>query len=361
MPRTRLWAALARVLAPSLLLVAGACRSPDEISRLTFSGRVMGTTYSVKVVTEVPLAVGDQEAMAEEIQTMLDLVDGAMSTYRDDSELSRLNQAPAGQPFALVRGTFDVLAQAMEIGRRSRGGFDVTVGPLVNLWGFGPNGEVLEPDPATLAAALASTGAHQLLLDPAAAQVTKNTEAVYVDLSGIAKGHGVDQVAARLSDRGLDRFLVEVGGEMRARGANAAGAPWQIGIERPDAERGITEHVVPLRDLALATSGDYRNYREVDGRRVSHLIDPRTGVPIDHRLASVTVMAPTCAEADAWATALSILGPEEGRAVADLEQIAALMLVRRDDGAFETVTTPAYDRYLQSLDPQRSPHALTIE
>jgi thiamine biosynthesis lipoprotein len=222
---------------------------------------------------------------------------------------------------------------------------------LVNLWGFGPQPAGAIPDAAAIAAAQARLGLNALHIDRSAGTVTFD-KALTLDLSGIAKGYAVDAVAGLLQDLGFASFLVEIGGELRLQGARPDGRSWIVAVERP--QGGMPEAFTRLdlhgKAAGLAGSGDYRNYREVDGRRYSHEIDPRTGRPVAHTLASVTVLATTAAAADAWATALMVLGPDEGRAVADSEGLAAYFILRGPNG-FEPAYTAAFARYLQQPDP----------
>ena len=298
---------------------------PRGAEQAQFSGSTMGTTWNVKVVG----LRGDPKAAQAAVASALDAVDQAMSTWKPGSELSRFNRHAEG-PFAVSAPMREVLTLAQDVSARSDGAFDVTVAPLVDAWGFGPPGDQPEPSPETLELLRASVGSQLLQLSDAG--VTKASPQVKVDLSAIAKGYGVDRAAEALEALGATRYLVEVGGELRVRGLNAEGQPWQVGVERPDPAGRAVQRVVPLRDVGLATSGDYRNFYERGGRRVSHTIDPRTGRPIEHALASVTVVADTCARADAWATALNVLGPVAGLEVARREKLSAWFLTRQPDG-----------------------------
>jgi thiamine biosynthesis lipoprotein len=235
-----------------------------------------------------------------------------------------------------------VLERAEQIARWSEGAFDVTVAPLVGAWGFGAAAAPRTglPDARVLASPI---GWQALALDVAARQVRKADGALQVDLSGIAKGHAVDRAAEALADLGLQHFMVEAGGEIRTRGRNGEGRPWQIAIERPDAWPQQVQRVVPLAGGSIATSGDYRSYWEWGGRRIHHEIDPRTRAPSDHRLASVSVLHDECMAADAWATALFVLGPERGLARAEAERLAALFIVREPGGALREVASGAFD------------------
>ena len=301
----------------------------------------MGTTYTVKVVAP-ELSEKDRLATRDAIRAALDGVDQSMSTYKPGSELSRFNGYGGGRPFRLSAATIHVLLLAREVSAATGGAFDVTVGPLVNAWGFGPVKRAEPPTEAELEAARGRVGYRKLAIDAQALTVTKEDRDMYVDLSAIAKGFGVDQVAAALDARGLANYMIEVGGEVRVKGRNGAGTPWQVGVERPDSGEQRARIVVPMSNLSMATSGDYRNYFEKDGRRYSHEIDPATGYPIRHSLASVTVVASECALADAYATGLLVLGPERGYALAADRGIAAYFIERRPDGTFGERQTPAF-------------------
>lgn len=305
-------------------------------------GEVMGTTYAVKVVadTRQEQSAQGQAALETIVHEALRGVDEAMSTYKPDSELSAFNDGPADTDVALSPGLAEVMTLAFDVNRRSDGAFDVTVGPLVDRWGFGAQGELEAlPTEAELDTLRARLGHDHLRLGDGT--LRKDAPDLRVDLSAIAKGYGVDQAAAALEAAGYDDFLVEVGGEVRVAGTTEAGRPWRLAVEKPSSGDRAIHEVVALQDLALATSGDYRNFTVVDGVRYSHTIDPTTGRPVEHRLASVSVVAPTCAEADALATALNVLGPERGLALAKREGLPALFLVG-DPADLEAHATAAW-------------------
>ena len=306
-----------------------------------FSGATMGTTYSVKVAGL--FTATDRDRLAAEIQGRLDRINRLMSTYDPDSELSRFNASDSGEWLPVSPETARVVAEAIRVGDLSGGALDVTVGPIVDLWSFGPEARPhgVLPTDEEIAAAMSTVGYARLevRLDPPA--LRKPSPACRVDLSSLAKGFAVDQVAERLEELGIDRYMVEVGGEIRTAGLNSSGNPWQIAVELPTtAGRGI-QRVIPLEERAMATSGDYRNYFEQDGVRFCHIIDPRAGRPVSHRLASVSVLADNCMRADALATALFVLGPEEGLQLAAELGIPALFLVRTDRG-FAEYPTPHF-------------------
>jgi len=328
------------------VLLLGGCNGPQQAAPgpVVFDGLTMATTYTVKITVPLPV---ERAQLAAGIAAVLDDVDGRMSTYKPDSELSRLNANPAQDWLPVSKPLADILGVALDISRVTDGAYDITVGPLVNLWGFGPGDTPRQaPDEATLADVRRRVGYQFIELDTHTPAVRKHAAGLYLDLSSIAQGFGSDAVGSYLSARGIRNFMVDVSGEILARGVNGAGEPWHIGIERPVATGGTIERVLVLRDMAMATSGDYRNYFEQGGIRYSHLIDPASGRPINHRLASVSVLATTTTRADGLATALMILGPDRGYALAMREKLPALFIMRTDSG-FEDRWTPFLEPFLQ--------------
>ncbi|MBN2309227.1 MAG: FAD:protein FMN transferase [Candidatus Hydrogenedentes bacterium] len=305
----------------------------------------MGTTYSVKITIH-PHDWAEAQQMEAVIRARLDEVERCMSTYNSASELSQFNLLHTSEPFEVSAATAHVFAMAHQVSAASGGAFDVTVGPLVNAWGFGPEKREGVPSDDELAALRARVGYDKIDVDEARATLRKTRPDVYCDLSAIAKGYAVDRAAEALEEHGFHDYMVEVGGEVRTAGGNRHSTPWRIGIEKPDAAGRTVERVVPMSGQALATSGDYRNYYEVDGNRLSHTIDPRTGRPITHHLASVSVLHDECAMADAYATALMVLGPEEGFALAEKLGLAALFIVRDGPGEFLERETTAFTEYM---------------
>lgn len=316
----------------ALLLTSCADTSrQDTVRELT--GSAMGTVYSIKIVA--PPAELSVESLQREVEQLLSAVEQQMSTYIADSEISRFNAQRAHDWFDVSRELCEVVAEALTLSAASAGAFDITVGPLVNLWGFGPAGAVIEPpDAGLIDVLLDSIGYTALHAECSLPALRKDVPGLYVDLSAFAKGYGVDRLAALLEARGVTNYLVEIGGEMRLRGSNAKGEQWAIAIEAPMPGGRSVYRIVKLTDAGIATSGDYRNYFEHEGRRYSHTIDPRTGYPVDHAAASVTVVANTAAYADAMATALLVLGPEDGFRFAEQEGLAVYYLLR-NDGEFE--------------------------
>jgi FAD:protein FMN transferase len=318
------------------------CGRPTSTSTASgyvqFGGSTMGSTYTVKLD-----AVGqDATVLRTLVQSTLDDIDWRMSLFLEDSELSAFNRAEAGVPIAMTDSFGAVLAVAADISRWSGGAFDVTVAPLVETWGFGTRKTRSVPGAAALAEGRRRVDWRGLALDESQRNVTKRHPGLQADLGGIAKGYGVDRVAAVLDARGVGHYMVEAGGEVRTRGVNAVGEPWRIGIEEPDAMPQRARWAVPLSGRAMATSGDYRNYFMQDGRRYSHEIDPSTGAPIQHRLCSVTVVADDCVHADALATALIVLGPDKGKALAERSGIAAQFIERKPGGVFTDSMTTAF-------------------
>jgi thiamine biosynthesis lipoprotein len=233
-----------------------------------------------------------------------------------------------------------VLKEAKEIADLSNGAFDITVGNLVNLWGFGPgNSSFNTPKEKKIKHQLKKVGYKKLELKEDTSQIRKLIPYLYLDLSAIAKGYAVDQVASLIEKYGITSYMVEIGGELRLRGKNLQNKPWRIAVEKPTVEKRVIQKVLPLTNVSLATSGDYRNFFEVKGERFSHSIDPRTCRPITHKLASITVLSDTTMEADALATALMILGPEEGYALAEEKQLAALFIIKSKGGFTEKASS----------------------
>ena len=329
---------------------ASACTAPPAI-HYTFRGATMGTTYAVTVVGAV-LVEDDSslKRLGTQIQGTLDGIESKMSTYLPDSEISRFNRATTDDPFPVSAETLAVLQGAREVSELTNGAFDVTVAPLVDAWGFGPSRDDGGlPSDEDLDQLMPAVGYRQLRIDPARFTISKTHPDLRVDLSAIAKGHAVDRVAEGLDDARILAYLIEVGGEVRARGLNPDGRAWRVGIERPAPDAPALQRVVELDDASLATSGDYRNFIDVAGRRVSHTIDPQTGRPIEHRLASVSVIDATCARADALATALGVMGPDEAFALASRRDWAALLIVRETDGTYRELATPAFEALAGSI------------
>ncbi|HXV59429.1 MAG TPA: FAD:protein FMN transferase [Vicinamibacteria bacterium] len=325
-----------------LVLACAHSERRNHAPEARFEGESMGTTYTVVLVAE--LSQGERSELERIIRAALDEVDAAMSTYRDDSELSRFNRAPPGEPFSLSPETLEVVSEAIAVSEMTGGAFDVTVAPLVRLWGFGPLADRDRlPTDEELAAAMSRVGYRHLAVDRAGGTLAKDLDGVECDLSAIAKGYGVDRVASALERFGIGNYMIELGGEVRTLGVNPSGEPWKIAIEKPVFIGRDIERIVPLSGLSVATSGDYRHFITVDGVTRSHLIDPRTGRPVQQGLASVSVVEKNCMRADALASALFVLGPDDGLELASRKGLAALFLIRNEDGSFEERSTPAFD------------------
>lgn len=335
---------LTTVVGILLILATVGCSSdndPHERVIHVLSGPTMGTSYQVKVVAPANLNI-DEVGLG--IQSVLGRVNDLMSTYLPDSELSRFNQSPPEQWFELSPETYEVLSLGLEISEQSDGAFDMSVGPLVNIWGFGPQGMIeQQPLQAEIDQALSEIGYQHLQLRSESPAVQKAIP-LYLDLSAIAKGYAVDQIAAYL-DQYFDAYLVEVGGELKGKGQKPGAIDWKIAVESPQVGTREIQKVIKAENIAIATSGDYRNYFEEDGVRFSHTIDPTTGRPINHRLASVTILDPSCARADALATAMMVMGEKAGKRLAEELNIAAFFIVKTDNG-FKEIYTSAFEPFL---------------
>lgn len=320
---------------------------PAAAPIMEFTGPTMGTRYMVKVF-DPPDLKGDRlkgdrlkgDRLKAEIQIEVDVllrrINDQMSTYLATSELSRFNQFDSTDWFDVSPETASVVAFAQSVSEKTAGAFDVTVGPLVNAWSFGPDPRTRTvPDADTLATRRSYVGYQMLSVRTDPPALRKELPQLQVDLSAVAKGYAVDRVVELLNEAGAPDVFVEIGGEVRASGSKD-GQWWKVGIQVPDLQKEAVLIAHSLNtgegnDQAMATSGDYRNFFEVDGVRYSHTIDPRTGRPIDHNLASVSVLAESCMAADAWATALNVLGPKEGAETAARENLSALLIRRQGD------------------------------
>jgi thiamine biosynthesis lipoprotein len=308
------------------------------------NGKTMGTTYNVSIVlkgnSQVNLGV-----IKQAIDGKLSEIDLAMSTYKHNSELSRFNQLSIGHSIQISELTNAVVEEARRLSEFSHGAFDVSIAPLVDLWGFGGGSKDPNhiPSQSQIDSALETVGMNRFKLR--SNHLSKEKD-VKLDLSAIAKGFAVDQIALLLGKNGITRFLVEVGGEVVTRGSSIRNTSWVLGIESPDkAGRSVYTRVF-LDDSALATSGDYRNYFERNGVKYSHTIDPRTGRPVAHKLASVSVIADDCMSADGLATALMVLGEDEGFKFAQEHDISALFIYRQEE-RFLTKHTSKFEQYLK--------------
>jgi len=319
-----------------LIILSGCSRKPSE---LVIIGHTMGTTYLVKLVVEKGLTP-DQVVIKTAIDSLLSEINHQMSNWDPNSEISIFNRLNTEQPFTVSQNFIRVVKHALEVSHLTAGAFDITVGPLIDLWGFGA-GTVIDrfdpPEPEEISATIKRIGYRKISVHRS--QLIKHDPAVSIDLSAIAKGYGVDVVSNWLQAEGFMDFLVEIGGEVYCKGSNRSKLPWQIGIHNPllDAIPGCDlMAIVDLSDRAMATSGDYRNYFEYDGQLFSHVVDPRTGYPVETAVASVTVVAPTCMAADALATSLMVMGVNLGlELIESLEDVEALLILRDGKDQFE--------------------------
>lgn len=310
-----------------------------QIGPLLLSGSTMGTTYHLKIFVP-PESKLNTDEISKQVSASLDKIDRLMSTYKEDSEVSRFNALPSNQWLPISEPTYHVINAAVRYSAMSDGAFDITVGKLVNLWGFGPTINVNAiPDAKNIDRLRNKIGYTKLRMRPDPMEILKESDAIYIDLSAIAKGYAVDAVAVVLEQNALHNYMVEIGGEIRTSGHKQTGQPWSIGIESPVTDQRSVQKVLHLQQSAMATSGDYRNYFEHNGQRFSHTIDPRTGYPITHKLASVTVLAETCMDADALATLLTVLGPESGMEFAEKNNLAVFMIIKTNDGFTEKSST----------------------
>lgn len=328
---------------PLMLLVAllsiSGCSNEAVVNKI--AGPTMGTQYNISWISGVSTKSGleaERVKIQQKTDALLVAINKSMSTYDPESELSLINAdfKPGWQ--GISADLYRVLMMAMQVHVNSQGAFDVTVGPLVNLWGFGPApSKSAVPEQEDIDAQLQRIGSDAISLRQRDEGFELQLQqARYIDLSAIAKGYAVDVLARYLSSEGIDDYLVEVGGEIFARGQKAEGKPWRIAIEAPNDDGRHAQIVIPLSNIGVATSGDYRNFFQQDGKRFSHTLDGRTGYPVDHGLASVSVLHESVALADAWATALTVLGAQQGVKLADELELAAFFIERTENGFKQT-------------------------
>lgn len=324
----------------TLLVACGASNDSAIIS-----GQTMGTTYHISLSNNP--AKHDIAAIKEGVEQRLSAVNQSFSTYIDSSEVSTLNQYTGGEGQVKSAAFIQVLAEAQNISFLTEGAYDITVGPLVNLWGFGPDfSEDDIPQADNISQAIKKVGYTNIIFDRVTQQVKKLIPELYMDFSSIAKGYGVDTIAEYIESQGFNDYMVEIGGEMRLRGSNPEGTQWRIAIEKPDPTTRSIQRIIKLSDTAVATSGDYRNFFIKDGVRFSHTIDPTTGSPVRHSLASVTVLAPTSMTADAWATAFMVLGPKKGYDLAMKNNLSVLFIVKEKD-EYKELMTPQFQQFFK--------------
>jgi thiamine biosynthesis lipoprotein len=312
------------------------CTGFGSAKELLLTGATMGTTYHIKVVTEPNK---NNQDLQRRIDQRLKQLNGSMSTFQSDSEISRFNRLQAiDTDFAVSPDFLAVMLAADAVYRLTDGAWDGTVKPLVDLWGFGPAGPIDQaPSAQAVAAVLKKVGFQQIEVS-AKGFLKKRQAAVTIDLASIAKGYGVDQVAQVIEGMGFQNYLVEIGGEVYAAGKRPDGKKWRVGINQPlkTATANAVYKALELEDQAMATSGDYRNFEVIGGRAYSHIIDPRNGYPVNHGVVSTSVVAPNCTLADGLATALMVMGPVKGIALLNrLDAVDGLIIVQKADGSLE--------------------------
>ena len=332
-----------------LLLPLLACRSSQPWQGNTILGRTMGTTYQIKIA-RVALSEKNLIEIKQQIDSVLLIINKQMSTYDPQSELSLFNAWTDTSSFLVSEPLVTVIQMALKVNLESHGYFDVTVAPLVDLWGFGKKSRELIPPSKLQVEEIRKRIGSKYLVIVDHTHLQKTRPSLEVDLSAIAKGYGVDKVAELLDSLGYKNYLVEIGGELVSRGLNNNGQSWKIAIDRPQFASLPGEDIIEklsLPDAAVATSGDYRNYFEYKGHKYSHTIDPFTGFPVQHNLASVTVIAGNCTRADALATAVMAMGKEKGlNWIENIPAAEALLIVRLPNGMYEEYQTSGFGKYL---------------
>jgi thiamine biosynthesis lipoprotein len=334
-----------------LLFYLISCDPGGSSQQYEWQGRTMGTTWQVKV-TQTQINESAFTEIGSHIDSLLKNVNAQMSTYDPESEISKFNNFGSTEPFTVSKPFYEVLTASLKIYQKSGGAFDITVAPLVNMWGFGPkeSGETI-PDDGEITDALKKIGSDKIVL-VGENQIRKTIPDLQLDMSAIAKGYGVNAVAQLLESYNFLNYMVEIGGEVKVAGINASGDPWKIGIDHPEHASlpgEQLEGILSLKDVAVATSGDYRNYFIRDGQHFSHTIDPKTGKPVTHNLASVTILASSCMLADGLATAAMVLGPEKGlKWIEEWPGVEAMLIIREDEQKFTVKYTTGFKDHLLS-------------
>jgi len=332
-----------------LFLIFLSCQKESKSSYLVvLDGPTMGTFYSIKIVSQDLISTEkDSSTLHHGIDSLLHLINQKMSTYQKNSELSLFNQYRGSDWFPVSTDLCLVIEKSLQISKISGGAFDITVGPLVNLWGFGPEErEELIPTEKEIQERKKLVGYDNLEVQFSPPALKKKIPEMYCDLAAIAKGYAVDKVGEYLENNQIKNYIIDIGGEVKVSGKNHLGASWKIGIATPDDQYGI-QKVILLENMAVATSGDYRNYFEKDGKRYSHTIDPHSGRPITHQLASVTVIHDSCMVADGLATAIDVLGPDKGYQLAQQMNLAVFMIIRKENRFVERMT-PSFQKFLEA-------------
>lgn len=320
------------------------CDKPQNTPSV-LNGKTMGTVW------QVTLADVDEQrviALRQLIQQQLDQDDQELSTWKQDSLLSHFNQYQGTEPWPVTADMADMVTLSLRIGTLTEGAMDITVGPLVDLWGFGPIKQPHHTPPAEqIAEAKARTGLQHLRVIQAAngQWLQKDLPRLQVDLSTVGEGYATDHLVRLLEQQGITRYLVSVGGAVYSRGTNAQGQPWRVAIQKPTDRENAIQARVDLQGHGISTAGSYRNYYDLDGKRISHVIDPATGRPIQHHLVSATVIAPTALEADGWDTGLLVLGQQKAQAVALKEKLAVYLITQEGD-QFTSWMSPQFKSFL---------------
>lgn len=331
-----------------LLLTPGGCQQPPPPEATHISGQTMGTTWSLAMFPDSTTI--DTQMLNQQLQKRLDHINALMSTYDPESEISRFNNLNSTDWFPISDETARVIELSLQISALTNGAFDISVGPLVELWGFGAaQREESIPSKAEIETQLALVGYKNIQLRREPAAIKKQIPGLRIDLSAVAKGYAVDALAELLDQQGITNYIVEIGGELQVSGRHSDGTPWRIAIEEPLEGTREVDRIFPLTGTALATSGNYRNFYIVDGQRYAHTIDPVSGKPIRHKLASATVLDPSCARADALATALMVLGEEKGRQFCEKNRIAAYLLIH-DKTKIKAYATPAFEAFIKEAE-----------
>jgi len=341
-----MYSAQSRLLGPAFVLAffcLVGCADPDRPIQL--AGNVFGTSWSL-IYMGGPESVAPEQVKAD-IEAAFALVNESMNHYDADSLISEFNSTPSNMPVEVDWDFSYVLTAAIDVNAATAGAYDVTVSALSDLWGFGPGGPRRFPEPAEVEETLSRVGLTNLAWQPDTRALAKKVPGLALDFSSLAKGYAVDLGADALETLNIPRFMLEVGGEVRVEGNSPRGDAWRIAIERPEpGSRGTLQAALLVTDTGIATSGDYRNFFEHGGRRYSHLIDPRSGYPVQHDVVSVTVVHGSAMMADAWATALTVLGSEEAMALAESRQLAVYLL-KRSGKDLEVMTSTAMRQWLQ--------------
>tara|TARA_R110000868_G_scaffold226115_2_gene478607 strand:+ start:10953 stop:11972 length:1020 start_codon:yes stop_codon:yes gene_type:complete len=332
-----------------LLSLLIACTKKHTPEVLTIFGQTMGTSYAIKYYSTEDAPARDE--LAKAIEEVLRGVNLEMSTYIDESEIQKFNGLKSTDSWFKVSPGFHwVTKVALALAQKTDGIYDPTVGPLVDLWGFGAKKSKVVPSDSQIAAAKKIVGYQMVIADEVEPMIRKTNAEVRLDLSSIAKGWGVDQVGRLLESSGIDNYMVEIGGEVRTKGSKADKTAWQIGISIPDeADTGGAQKIVLLNNAALATSGDYRNYFESNGMRYAHVLDPRSGAPALSDIASVSVIEETgdCTQADGFATALLAMGTQQAMQFATDNKMAVYIISHKKDGDFTEWMTPEFAKYIK--------------